>query len=147
MAEPLVHDGLKRSPPASACPRRPEALTPGQRLSQAAGHRQLLVLDLIPGHAHRRQPRRLERRVLAAVALKGPVRGMKPKAVDLDYEALGAPEEVDLVAVNTCVDLGRRQLGPADQVQKPLLGLGSGQGGARLALEQGRQAGASGTSS
>ncbi len=57
------------------------------------------------------------------IVLKGAPGGVKAKAIDLDHEPLGAPQEVDLEALDAGVDLRHGQPGAPEQAQEQLLGL------------------------
>ena len=50
---------------------------------------------------------------------------MELEAIDLHDEPLVAPQEVDLVAEDSCVHLGGRQPGRANKGEKAFLGLGA----------------------
>jgi hypothetical protein len=67
---------------------------------------------------------------------------VEPKSVDLDDEPLVAPHEVDLVAADADVDLGRRELRSPDQGEEALLGLRAGQCGGAVVEEGAEGAGA-----
>jgi hypothetical protein len=88
-------------------------------------HRERLVFDLIAADPVGVHPRRLQRRVLATVAVEGAVACVEPEAVDLKRHPVRGPEEVDREAGDLHLRLRRGQPSFANQLEKALLGFGS----------------------
>jgi hypothetical protein len=82
-----------------------------------------LPLDHPPGDARDGDLRSPQVSVLAPVALKRPLGGVKAKAIDLEDELVLWPEEVDLVATDVGIDQRPGEARGADEGQHPFLGL------------------------
>ena len=65
---------------------------------------------------------RVELGVASPVALECSAARVERVAVDLDDEAVGGPEEVDLVAGDPHVGLGLGQAGRADELEEAAFG-------------------------
>ena len=63
--------------------------------------------------------------VPAPVPLESTARCVKGVAVDLDHELALAPDKVDLVTMQSLIDLRRREPRGADELEQPPLGLGA----------------------
>jgi hypothetical protein len=83
---------------------------------------------LAPGEAENVKPERLEVGVASAVLLKGRPCAVRAPAVHFDDQALVAPEEVHLVAIDLDVDLRGGQAMPANYGKEERLELAAGSG-------------------
>ena len=95
--------------------------------------------DLPPSDTHDGEAVGLKLGVAETVTLERGTRGVERVAVDLDHEPFLAPKEVDFEPPEAHVALGTPETGGTDEREKPLLGLGAGEGWAVVASQNGAQ--------
>ena len=74
--------------------------------------------------------------IAPAVCLELSPVAVECEPIDLDDEPFPLPQEVDFVPIELDVYLRSRKVGPADQIEEPLLSLGAGERGPLAVLQQ-----------
>jgi hypothetical protein len=94
---------------------------PLQEGAHGAGNSGAVTLEPAPGEAQHLEAEELQTGVPGTILLEGGARAVRFPAVELDDEALGAPEKVHDETVEVNVDFGLRKAVPSTEAEEPRL--------------------------